>query len=176
MRICTEDFEPGGELAALEALGGGGVASFTGLVRDDGGLLALQLDHYSGMTERQVEAAVHDAASRWPLLGATFRLANHLDDMGDPYHPVNRVACFTDEAAVVDCFGASAVAGAEGTNWLAVAIVVSIACVISGVAAMTAKETKDLTLAGIDDLHTTRTEAAELARLDRSPSSAGTAR
>jgi MFS family permease len=71
---------------------------------------------------------------------------------------------------------ASAVAGAEGTNWLAVAIVVSIACVISGVAAMTAKETKDLTLAGIDDLHTTRTEAAELARLDRSPSSAGTAR
>ncbi|HEY4614207.1 MAG TPA: MFS transporter [Citricoccus sp.] len=65
---------------------------------------------------------------------------------------------------------ASAVAGAEGTNWLAVAIVVSIACLISGGAALTAKETKDLTLAGIDELHTTRTEAAELDRLDRSPS------
>ncbi len=71
---------------------------------------------------------------------------------------------------------ASAVAGAEGTNWLAVAIVVSIACLISGAAALTAKETKDLTLAGIDELHTSRTEAAELALLDRSPSSAGTSR
>ena len=65
-------------------------------------------------------------------------------------------------------------AGAEGTNWLAVAVVVSIACLISGAAALTAKETKDLTLAGIDELHTTRTEAAELARLDRSTTTAGT--
>ena len=71
---------------------------------------------------------------------------------------------------------ASAVAGAEGTNWLAVAVVVSIACLISGAAALTAKETKDLSLDGIDELHTTRTEAAELARLDRPTSPAGTAR
>jgi MFS family permease len=71
---------------------------------------------------------------------------------------------------------ASAVAGAEGTNWLAVAIVVSIACLISGTAALTAKETKDLSLDGIDALHTTRTEAAELARLDRTTTPAGTAR
>lgn len=71
VRIGMADFDPGVELAALEALGGGGVASFTGLVRDDGGLQALHLDHYPGMTERQVEAAVREAASRWPLLGAT---------------------------------------------------------------------------------------------------------
>lgn len=71
---------------------------------------------------------------------------------------------------------ASAVAGAEGTNWLAVAIVVSIACLISGTAALTAKETKDLSLDGIDALHTTRTEAAELARLDRTTTPAGTTR
>ncbi|MFC0248616.1 MFS transporter [Citricoccus parietis] len=62
---------------------------------------------------------------------------------------------------------ASAVAGAQGTNWLAVSLVVSGACLISVVAALTAKETKDKTLAGIDELHTTRTEAAELAKLDR---------
>ncbi|MGD6978267.1 MULTISPECIES: MFS transporter [Citricoccus] len=71
---------------------------------------------------------------------------------------------------------ASAVAGAEGTNWLAVAIVVSVACAISAAAALTAKETKDLTLDGIDELHTTRTEAAELARLDRTATPAGSAR
>lgn len=62
---------------------------------------------------------------------------------------------------------ASAVAGAQGTNWVAVSLVVSAACLISVVAALTAKETKDKTLADIDELHTTRTEAAELAKLDQ---------
>jgi MFS family permease len=62
---------------------------------------------------------------------------------------------------------ASAVAGAEGTNWLAVSIVVSVACLISLVAALTATETKDRTLAEIDELHTSRTEEAELARFER---------
>jgi MFS family permease len=61
---------------------------------------------------------------------------------------------------------ASAVAGAEGTNWLAVSLVVSAACVVSLVAALTATETKDRTLAEIDELHTSRTEAADLAKLD----------
>jgi len=69
--VCTEDFDPGAELARLEALPGGAVASFTGLVRDDGGLRALHLDHYPGMTERQIEAIVAEAAARWPLLGVT---------------------------------------------------------------------------------------------------------
>ncbi|MEX5254991.1 hypothetical protein [Kocuria arenosa] len=36
------------------------------------------------------------------------------------------------------------------------------------VAALTAGETKDRTLGQIDDLHTTRTEAVELAQLDQS--------
>ncbi|MEF3120031.1 MFS transporter [Kocuria flava] len=62
---------------------------------------------------------------------------------------------------------ASALAGADGTNWLAVAAFVSGACAVSALAALTAKETKDLSLAQIDELHTTRTEAADLAALDR---------
>jgi molybdopterin synthase catalytic subunit len=73
--VKLEDFDPGAELAALEALGGGGVASFTGLVRDDakdrGGLAALHLEQYPGMTLRQVEDIVAQAAARWPLLGVT---------------------------------------------------------------------------------------------------------
>jgi len=71
VRVTTADFDPGAELAALEALPGGAVASFTGLVRDDGGLEALHLDHYPSMTERQIEAIVAQAAARWPLLGVT---------------------------------------------------------------------------------------------------------
>lgn len=70
-RVCAEDFDPGTELTALEALGGGGIASFTGLVRDDGGLEALHLEHYPAMTEPRVRAVVEEAAARWPLLGAT---------------------------------------------------------------------------------------------------------
>jgi molybdopterin synthase catalytic subunit len=71
VRVSTEDFDPGAELATLEALPGGAVASFTGLVRNDGGLEALHLDHYPGMTQRQIEEIVAQAAARWPLLGVT---------------------------------------------------------------------------------------------------------
>ena len=60
---------------------------------------------------------------------------------------------------------ASSLAGAEGDDWLGVAGFVTAACLIAVVAALTAKETKDRTLAQIDELHTTRTEALEL--LDR---------
>ena len=70
-RVQAEDFDPGAELTALEALGGGGVASFTGLVRGDGGLEALHLEHYPGMTQRQIAAVVAQAAARWGLPGVT---------------------------------------------------------------------------------------------------------
>ena len=67
--IQTGDFDPATELAALEGLGGGGVASFTGIVRGEGGLIALELEHYPAMTTAQVERIVADAMARWPLLG-----------------------------------------------------------------------------------------------------------
>ncbi|WP_313803108.1 molybdenum cofactor biosynthesis protein MoaE [Sphingobium sp.] len=67
--IQAADFDPAAELAALEACGGGGVASFTGIVRGEGGLVALELEHYPAMTTAQVERIVQEAADRWPLLG-----------------------------------------------------------------------------------------------------------
>lgn len=67
--IQAEDFDPAAELAALEASGGGGVASFTGIVRGGGGLVALELEHYPAMTTLQVERIVEEALNRWPLLG-----------------------------------------------------------------------------------------------------------
>lgn len=57
-------------LAPLEALGGGAVASFVGLVRADGGVEALTLEHYPGMTEAALVRIAEEASERWHLLGA----------------------------------------------------------------------------------------------------------
>lgn len=69
--VQPEDFDAAAELAALAALGGGGVASFIGIVRGEGGLVALELEHYPAMTEPQVDRIVDQALERWPLLGVT---------------------------------------------------------------------------------------------------------
>lgn len=69
--IQAEDFDAGVELAALEASGGGGIASFTGIVRAEVDLAALELHHYPAMTGPQVERIVDEAIARWPLLGVS---------------------------------------------------------------------------------------------------------
>jgi molybdopterin synthase catalytic subunit len=69
-RVQQAPLDTGDVLARLEALGGGAVASFTGLVRGDGGLTGLRLDHYPGMTETALQALVDEAARRWRLVGA----------------------------------------------------------------------------------------------------------
>ena len=69
VRVQAGPFDPGAELARLEALGGGGVASFTGLVRGDDGLIELLLEHHPGMTETMMREIAEAAAARWPLLG-----------------------------------------------------------------------------------------------------------
>ena len=71
IRIQSETFDPGAELARLEALGVGAVASFTGLVRGDGGLTLLTLEHYPAMTEAALQLLVDQAKARWPLAGVT---------------------------------------------------------------------------------------------------------
>lgn len=71
VRVQPGDFDPGAELTRLEALGGGGVASFTGLVRGDGGLIAMTLEHYPAMTGQALRDIATQAAKRWPLVGLT---------------------------------------------------------------------------------------------------------
>ena len=56
-------------LAPLEALGGGAVASFTGLVRADDAVETLTLEHYPGMTEAALRRVAEEATERWSLLG-----------------------------------------------------------------------------------------------------------
>ena len=73
IRIQQEDFDLNDEIDALTdgRTDIGGVASFVGVVRGDDHLTSLTLEHYPGMTEREIASHVEEAAKRWPLLGAT---------------------------------------------------------------------------------------------------------
>ena len=73
IRVAAQpgDIDVAGELVRLEALGGGGVASFTGVVRGGDGLEALELETYRAMAERALGEIAEEAAHRWELLGAT---------------------------------------------------------------------------------------------------------
>jgi len=76
IRVQREDFDVGAEIAALTAGNHaiGGIASFIGTVRAGashdgakGEIGAITLEHYPGMTERQLEAIEAEARSRWKL-------------------------------------------------------------------------------------------------------------
>ncbi|MGE0776060.1 MAG: molybdenum cofactor biosynthesis protein MoaE, partial [Sphingomonadaceae bacterium] len=69
IRVQQADFDPAAELALLESLGIGAVASFTGLVRGDDDLIAMTLEHYPAMTEAALRTIADEAAVRWPLAG-----------------------------------------------------------------------------------------------------------
>ena len=72
IRIQLEDFDPQAEADALTAgrTDVGAVVTFTGLCRDEGGVLAiLELEHYPGMAEKELERIAQEARSRWPVQG-----------------------------------------------------------------------------------------------------------
>jgi molybdopterin synthase catalytic subunit len=69
--VQVEDFDTGTEIARIGNDGAGAVASFVGLVRGDGGLISLTLDHYPAMTTRALTALAETAAERWDLTAVT---------------------------------------------------------------------------------------------------------
>ena len=73
VRVQTEDFDVGAEIAALRAGDPrvGAVASFIGTVRDvnEGtGVSTLTLEHYPGMTEKSLDEICAQAKARWDIL------------------------------------------------------------------------------------------------------------
>ena len=74
IRLQTEPFDAGSELNAFSATqaGAGAVVSFTGVVRDapGGGMQAMEIEHYPGMTEKALTGIAEEAAARWPLTGS----------------------------------------------------------------------------------------------------------
>ena len=106
IRVQREPFDLGAEIAALTRgnTAIGGVASFVGLVRDMGEkkLSALTLEHYPGMTERQLQRIEEEARSRWPLQAS---LVVHRYGRLEPGEPIVLVitASAHREAAFESC-------------------------------------------------------------------------
>jgi molybdopterin synthase catalytic subunit len=90
VRVSPDPFDTGAEIAALARDGMGAVASFTGIVRGDGGLVALTLEHYPAMTEAALRALAGGAAARWSLGGITL---HHRVGRLVPGDPIVLVAC-----------------------------------------------------------------------------------
>lgn len=72
IRVQADDFDVGGEYSAMlrGRISVGGVTMFVGLVRDFAGgeaVNAMVLEHYPGMTEKQLAAIEAEARARWPL-------------------------------------------------------------------------------------------------------------
>ena len=73
VRIQTQDFDAGAEIAALrrDRPEVGAIASFIGVCRDanDGtAVTKMTLEHYPGMTERALDNIVAEAKSRWSVM------------------------------------------------------------------------------------------------------------
>ena len=68
IHIQEEDFDVADEVEALTTDETGAVATFTGIVRGGDGLTALRLEHYPGMTEREIARIAEQAQARWTLI------------------------------------------------------------------------------------------------------------
>lgn len=76
IRVQTGDFDTGAEIAAMRARSGesgadiGGICSFIGVVRegdDADQITAMTLEHYPGMTEKELARIEAEARARWRL-------------------------------------------------------------------------------------------------------------
>ncbi len=94
IRVLGEPFDPATEIArfAADRQDVGGIASFVGRVRDRAGdvrIRAMTLEHYPGMTERQLARIEAEARRRWPLLDC---LVIHRYGRMEPGEPIVLVA------------------------------------------------------------------------------------
>ncbi|HRO10905.1 molybdenum cofactor biosynthesis protein MoaE [Amaricoccus sp.] len=130
-RVQREDFDLGAELAAIRAGRSdiGALVSFTGLVRDTGGLETLELEHYPGMTEKALAAIEAEARSRWPLQACLIihrygRLSPGAQIMMVATASAHRGAAFAAAEFLMDYLKSRAPfwkkeAGAAGARWVA---------------------------------------------------------
>lgn len=74
IRIQGEDFDIAAEVERVRASRRdvGAIVTFSGICRDeDNRLAALELQHYPGMAEAEMERIAKDAAKRWPVTALT---------------------------------------------------------------------------------------------------------
>lgn len=100
VRLTDKPFDPGDELAAFttSAHGAGAVVSFSGIVRGDGGLTAMEIEHYPGMTEKALIAHRARAVSTFNLAGALILHRYGRLDVGETIMMVATAASHRREA------------------------------------------------------------------------------
>lgn len=108
VRISAEPIDPSVEQACLGDLGGGAVASFTGIARKDGDVVGIELEHYAGMTEACLGDIIEKANARWPLLGAVIVHRVGYVAVGEPVvvtgvASLHRAAALEATAYLIDC-------------------------------------------------------------------------
>jgi molybdopterin synthase catalytic subunit len=69
VRIQAKAFDMAAEMTRVTGGGAGALASFIGIVRNDDGVTAIELEHYPAMTEASLRALAQDATGRWALTG-----------------------------------------------------------------------------------------------------------
>lgn len=111
IKVQEEDFDIKSEHGAISTLGPhvGAIVSFVGQVRDE----PLELEHYPGMAEKQMESILQTARERWPLIGACVIHRHGSLSVGDQIVLVitaseHRVAAFEAASFLMDWLKTSA--------------------------------------------------------------------
>ncbi len=112
IRVQAADFDIAAEYASLrknaEFQNAGAVVIFTGLVRDyhkDGAIKSLTLEHYEGMTQRQLSRIRDDAMARFSLSSAVI------------IHRIGRLLP-NDQIVFVGCAAPHRKAAFDGANYM----------------------------------------------------------
>ncbi|MFK7994616.1 MAG: molybdenum cofactor biosynthesis protein MoaE [Granulosicoccus sp.] len=107
VRIEAVEFDPAAELSRFEASlptgSFGATASFVGSMRDfnDGNSVAsMTLEHYPGMTEKQLSEIIDDAKSQWDIIDAL--IVHRVGDIKPGQPIVLTAVCSAHRAAAFD--------------------------------------------------------------------------
>lgn len=133
MRIVVQEagFDLGDEARsfAAGATGAGAVVTFTGVVRGDGNMAAMEIEHYPGMTEKAITAIVAQAMERWALADALVIHRHGRLVVGEPIMMVataarHRADAFAAAEFLMDYLKSRAPfwkkeIGADGAAWVA---------------------------------------------------------
>ena len=132
LSVQTEAFDLGAEANAFAAgaATAGAIVTFSGVVRDNGGrLVAMEIEHYPGMTETAIAAMMDQAMARWSLTDAMVihrhgRLAPGEMIMMVATAASHRAAAFQAAAFLMDYLKSRAPfwkkeIGADGSEWVA---------------------------------------------------------
>jgi molybdopterin synthase catalytic subunit len=133
VRVAVQQaaFDLGAEAHAFAtgAAGAGAVVTFTGLVRGDGGMAAMEIEHYPGMTEKAIATIASEAVARWSLTDALVIHRHGRLAVGEPIMMVataapHRADAFAAAEFLMDYLKSRAPfwkkeIGTDGASWVA---------------------------------------------------------